>query len=347
MQIDKKIRRLDRSENKMEFKYSISILFSNLGYALKILAWILISLLLALALGAAIILPIWNNMTMISSIDFGGHVSAIKNSIETVWSGSQTIRAALADVITESRHFLGDIASVPAFATGLTFAVLFVYAFYCFVFGLSYYTISDIINKLMASNYRIGFASNLALNFKKACKYSAARLTISLPIDVIFFTIIAGILFGLFEHVGFFVIPILLIVGVLICSLRALLFAGWLPRMLFHPEEKVYTSFTRSLTYVKSNMGGLFKSYAVTFTIVYLLATAFAIPTGGLMSLILPSLYYFILRAIELIGYYKTKGLSFYTDATTVINTVEFGYRSEQQLQSVEEYNQESEENYL
>ena len=94
-------------------------------------------------------------------------------------------------------------------------------------------------------------------------------------------------------------------------------------------------------------MGGLFKSYVVTFTIVYLLATAFAIPTGGLMSLILPSLYYFILRAIELIGYYKTKGLSFYTDATTVINTVEFGYRSEQQLQSVEEYNQESEENDL
>lgn len=93
--------------------------------------------------------------------------------------------------------------------------------------------------------------------------------------------------------------------------------------------------------------GRTVQSYVVTFTIVYLLATAFAIPTGGLMSLILPSLYYFILRAIELIGYYKTKGLSFYTDATTVINTVEFGYRSEQQLQSVEEYNQESEENDL
>ena len=111
--------------------------------------------------------------------------------------------------------------------------------------------------------------------------------------------------------------------------------------MIFHPEESVYTSFTRSLTYVKSNVGGLFKSYAVTFTIVYLCTTTFAIPTGGLMTLILPSMYYFMLRAIELIGYYKTKGLSFYTDATTVINTVEYGFRAEQQS---DDYDYESQE---
>ena len=65
------------------------------------------------------------------------------------------------------------------------------------------------------------------------------------------------------------------------------------------------------------------------------------------MPIVMPALYYIMLRAIELVGSYKTKGLSFYTDATNVINTVEFGYRTEQQLQSVEEYNQEKEENDL
>lgn len=59
------------------------------------------------------------------------------------------------------------------------------------------------------------------------------------------------------------------------------------------------------------------------------------------MTLILPSMYYFMLRAIELIGYYKTKGLSFYTDATTVINTVEYGFRAEQQS---DDYDYESQE---
>lgn len=331
----------------MEFKYSISILFSHLSYALKVLLLILISLLLTFALGAAIILPIWKSMDMVSIATFPAHLDNILVSIKTVWTGSQTIRAALADVIVQGRYFLIDIVQYPTFAASLSCALIFVYAFYCFVFGLSYYTVSDILNKLMASNYKIGFASNLALNFKKACKFSAARLAITLPIDVLFFAIVASILFGLFPHVGFFVIPILLVIGVLICSLRSLLFAGWLPRMLFHPEEKVYTSFTRSLTYVKSNMGGLFKSYVVTYTIVYLFGTVFSIPTGGLMPIVMPALYYIMLRAIELVGYYKTKGLSFYTDATNVINTVEFGYRTEQQLQSVEEYNQEKEENDL
>lgn len=331
----------------MEFKYSISILFSHLSYALKLLLWILISLLLTFALGAAIILPIWKSTALLSIVNFPMHLENIVESIKTVWTGSQTIRAALANVIVEGRAFLADIVQYPSFAVCLSFALIFLYAFYCFVFGLSYYTVSDILNKLMASNYKIGFASNLALNFKKACKFSAARLAITLPIDVLFFAIVASVLFGLFPYIGFFVIPLLLVIGVLICSLRSLLFAGWLPRMLFHPEEKVYTSFTRSLTYVKSNMGGLFKSYVVTFTIVYLFGTVFSIPTGGLMPIVMPSLYYIMLRAIELVGYYKTKGLSFYTDATTVINTVEFGYRTEQQLQSVEEYNQEKKENDL
>lgn len=35
-----------------------------------------------------------------------------------------------------------------------------------------------------------------------------------------------------------------------------------------------------------------------------------------------------LLRTEELIGYYKAKGYRFYTDANTVINTVEFGYRN-------------------
>ena len=101
-------------------------------------------------------------------------------------------RQNVLDMIMEGRCFLVDIVQYPAFAASLSCALIFVYAFYCFVFGLSYYTVSDILNKLMASNYKIGFASNLALNFKIACKFSAARLAITLPIDVLFFVIVAS-----------------------------------------------------------------------------------------------------------------------------------------------------------
>lgn len=316
-----------------------------MGHAAKIFLWIVISLVLSLAIGVAIILPIWN--VLASSTDVSVYVNAIKDTLSTVWDGSNTVRSALAEMLHQVIDILGILAQNPGVTVGLVFACIFIYAFYCFVFGLSYYTNADIINNLMASNMRYGFASNMALNFKKCCRYSGARLTITLPIDLLFGAIMMSILFGTFDKIGFFVVPILLVVGITICSLRATLLAGWLPRMIFHPEESVYTSFTRSLTYVKSNIGGLFKSYAVTFSIVYVIATTLAVPTGGLMSLILPSMYYFMLRAIELIGYYKTKGFSFYTDATTVINTVEYGFRAEQQTEKFDFEGQEEDKKQI
>lgn len=313
----------------MEFKYSLSMLFSNMGYAVKIFLWILICVLITAAIGVAIVLPVWDAIN--ATTDVATHISALEEAVKSVWDGTNSMRGAFSVGMTEVQNVLADLGSNAGIATGLAFIGVFLYAFYCFLFGLSYYALADIINNIMASNLKFGLASNMALNFKKCVKYSLCRLVITLPIDLVFFTIIASIVFGLFRFIGFFVLPISLVVAIVICSLRATLFAGWLPRLLFHPEERVFTAFTRSLTYVKSNVSGLFKSYAVTFTIVYLFSTTFAIPTGGLMSIVLPSLYYFILRAIELIGYYKTKGFSFYTDATTVINTVEFGYRAEQQ----------------
>ena len=300
-----------------------------MGYAVKIFLWILICVLITAAIGVAIVLPVWDAIN--ATTDVATHISALEAAIKSVWDGSNSMRGAFSSGMTEVQNVLADLGSNAGITTGLAFIGVFLYAFYCFLFGLSYYALADIINNIMASNLKFGLASNMALNFKKCVKYSLCRLVITLPIDLVFFMIIASIVFGLFRFIGFFVLPISLVVAIVICSLRATLFAGWLPRLLFHPEERVFTAFTRSLTYVKSNVSGLFKSYAVTFTIVYLFSTTFAIPTGGLMSILLPSLYYFILRAIELIGYYKTKGFSFYTDATTVINTVEFGYRAEQQ----------------
>lgn len=313
----------------MEFKYSLSILFSNVGYAVRTFLWILLSLLLALGLGAAIVLPVWD--VLCATTDVGAYAMAIKDCLTGVWDGSQTIRFMLANIIDHLIDIVNALSQNVGAAVGLFFVGAFVYAFYCFVFGLSYYTLAYVINNLMASNMRVGFASAMALNFKKCVKYSAARLTITLPIDFVIVTVMASIVLGLFRCIGFFMVPIALVMGVVLCSLRATLLAGWLPRMLFHGEERVYTAFTRSLTYVKSNVAGLFKSYAITFALVYMFVTTLSVPTGGLLSIVLPSVYYFMLRAIELIGYYKTKGLSFYTDATTVINTVEFGYRDEQQ----------------
>lgn len=306
-----------------------------MGYVLKILVWILISLIITAAVGAAILIPIWNTLASTTSVE--AIAGGIFNTVSEIWTGGLNMRVAIYDIVPRVLDFLKAIASNPGVATGLAFAVVFLYMLYSFIMGLSYYTIGDIINKLMSANLRFGFASNMALNFKKCCRYSAARLVISLPIDLIAVAVGLALAYGLLSVVGVFTLAIMLVCGVLFFSLKALLFSGWLPRVLHHPEEKLFISFTRAFPFVKANLGGLFKSYVITFSCVYLLASAFTVPTCGLMLLLLPSIYYFLLRAVELVGYYKTKGYNFYADSTTVVDTVDFGFRLSNQEGSLNE----------
>lgn len=311
----------------MEFKYATSLLFSNMGYILKIFVWILICVLITAAIGSAILIPIGNLFASKTDVsDELDNLSAVANSFlhgeASIFDSAVGLRdgfVALINALT---------AHTSAFV-GLIFALIFLYLLYCFLVGMSYYPTADIINKLMSSNLRFGFASSLAANFKAACKFSFAKMLVALPIDVVIFFVVYGLLVGLSSLIGLFSLPIVLAVALTLCSLRATLFAGWIPRMLYNPDEKVFTAFSRSLTSVKTNFKGLFKAYAITFFVSYALIAGLSVPTFGLMSLVVPATYYFLLRCVELVGYYKTNAMCFYTDATTVINTVEFGYRKD------------------
>ena len=309
----------------MEFRYSLTILFSNMGYVLKIMVWILISMLITAAVGVAILLPIWN--ALVSATEVQTIANGILNTVTEIWNGGLHLRVAIYDIVPRVIDLLKEISTEAGLATGLAFSVVFLYMLYSFIMGLSYYTIADIINKLMSANLRFGFASNMALNFKKCCRYSFSRLIVSLPIDLLAVVVGVSMAYGLLSIVGVFSLAIMLIMGVLFFAGKALLFSGWLPRILHHPEERIFTSFSRAFPFVKANLGGLFKSYVVTFSCVYLLAAVFTVPTCGVITLLLPSIYYFLLRAVELVGYYKTKGFKFYADSSTVVNTVEFGFR--------------------
>lgn len=313
----------------MEFRNALTILFSNIGYVFKIMLWIIISLIITAAVGVAILIPLWKVFTATTAVL--PLVQDLQSTVVEVWTGSVNFRVAVFALVPQLVNILKELATNPGAMTGLVFTALLLYVIYSFVMGLSYYTIGDIINKLMASNLRFGFASNMALNFKKCCRYSFSRLLVSLPIDICCCVLGIFIAYGLFSVIKIFTLPVMLVIIVLFCSLRALLFSGWLPRTLHHPEERIFTSFSRAFTFVKSNLGGLFKAYFVTFSCVYLLASVLTVPTGGLIALVLPSIYYFLLRAVELVGYYKTKGYSFYVDGSTVVNTVEFGFRSSNQ----------------
>ena len=176
----------------------------------------------------------------------------------------------------------------------------------------------------------------MTLNMRKNLSYSLSRLLISFPIDVAFGIILASISLVFYQLIGFAAVPIMLVFSVVFLSLRAILFSGWLPRMLYHPEERPLTAFSRSLVYVKHSFVDLFKAYAIIFTVIDLIVYICTIPTGGLSIIVIVPTQYFLLRTVELIGYYKAKGLSFYVDGSTVVNTVDYGFRPDNQSEAGE-----------
>ncbi len=324
----------------MELKYGFSILFSNLGQTVKLIVWRLISMLITVGVASAILIPLWNVFS--NTTDMLLWVEAIKTAISEFLHGNSSIASLASNLPADVTSLIMSLTQNAGAFTGLIFGAIAIYFVYCFVLGLSYYPVADMINGRMSSNLKIGFASNMALNFKKAVRYSGARVIISLPIDILIATITGALTLGLFKVISVGVAPITLLVLLMFVTMRSMLFAGWLPRMIYHPEERVFINFARSLTSVKYNMRSLCKAYSVTFIISYVLGAVSLFPTCGLGLLVVPAVYYYILRAVELIGYFKLNGLSFYVDSTRVVDTVEFGYRrkNQEQIDTVEEVEQ-------
>lgn len=319
----------------MEFKYSMSLLFSNMGFVLKILLWVVICALIVSAIGAAVLIPTVNALAEDGAV--GESYAAIGDNISSLLDGSKNIGDFLRDVVTGFDSLLSAVLASQGLFTALVFICIALYVLYVFLVGICYYPIAYAANQLMSSNMHIGLASSIAMHLKKAVRFSAARLTVTVPVDALVTAVICVIAFGLWSVIGVFAFTLALAFGVFGFSARATLVSGWLPRMLFNKDENVYTAFSRSLRGVKLNFKGLIKSFVITYFATYMLVATCGIPTFGLVAIVVPSINYFLVRLIELVGYYKMNGMSFYTDAITVVDTVEFGYRTENQQSTDEE----------
>ncbi len=313
----------------MEIKYATSLLFSKLGYVAKILVWIFLCVLVTAAIGSAAVFPLINNY--LKYADVSNAYDALNTNGENFIHGKISPYEFVTGLSAGIKTLYGAVTNQSAMFVGLVFCIIFIYALYNFLKGLSYYPLADVINKSMSSNYRFGLASSMVANAKMACKFSLSKLMVSFPIDLLIFGILLGLSLAFTKLISFFGLAFVLLVGIVLCALRAVLFSGWLPRLLFKPDEKIYTSFTRSLPSVKANLKGMFKAHSCIFFFAYALVAGLTLPTFGLICFAVPSAYLYMVRSVELVGYYKTNGLCFYTDQATVINTVEYGYRQDNQ----------------
>ena len=325
----------------MEFKHSISILFSHPQYIIKIFIYLLLCVAIVAGITAAIVVPVYKHA--MTYADMAEIIDPIFNKIHEYLRGDIGLRGVMGQIVNSGEMYVRAVVDHPVGILASLLIPIGVYFLYSFLSGLCLYPLGYIINNLMSSNMKMPFASSFIINLKKSAEYSASKMLVLFPIDLIFVCAIIALGWGLRRVIGIFVMPIILLLALLVLSFRQLLTAGWMPRMLNHPEEKPLVAFKKSMPYLKMDSRGMMQGFIFTFVIAYGINSALALPTYGLIFIITPSLYYVLFRAIELVGYYKVKGLKFYTDASTVIDTTEYGYRKETQEQ-VEEIPQETPE---
>ncbi|MBO5983279.1 MAG: hypothetical protein J6Q06_05395 [Clostridia bacterium] len=321
----------------MELKHSVSFMIGNMGYLGKIFIWMLVCTLVVGGLAAAIYIPsgsaLAKNEEILVEID---HINVVVSQYLqdeiSLYEGVEDIEQHIVKIVNVLLSNAGAMA-------GFIIAAICLYCLYLFLTGISHYTIGYITNELMTSNTKYGFVAAMLKNIKTACRFSACKMLISCPLDLSIIAVICATGFGLLKVIGFPALAIALILGVCLFSLRAMLYAGWIPRILFNPEEKMFAALSRSLSSVKQNFGGFFKTFATIFFTAYGCISVLTVPTFGVVNLLVPSTYFFVLRSVELIGYYKLNGMSFYVDPRTVVNTIEYGYRKENQTEAVDEFN--------
>ena len=321
----------------MELKHSVSFMIGNMGYLGKIFIWMLVCTLVVGGLAAAIYIPsgsaLAKNEEILVEID---HINVVVSQYLqdeiSLYEGVEDIEQHIVKIVNVLLSNAGAMA-------GFIIAAICLYCLYLFLTGISHYTIGYITNELMTSNTKYGFVAAMLKNIKTACRFSACKMLLSCPIDLSIIAVICATGFGLLKVIGFPALAIALILGVCLFSLRAMLYAGWIPRILFNPEEKMFAALSRSLSSVRQNFGGFFKTFATIFFTAYGCISVLTVPTFGVVNLLVPSTYFFVLRSVELIGYYKLNGMSFYVDPRTVVNTIEYGYRKENQTESVDEFN--------
>lgn len=313
----------------MEFKQSTSILFSNFGLVFKLLLYVLIVMLIFVSLSSAIVIPVFRQITARESMEIllNNTAEHIQNFLSSNQSIIETYDLLVIDFKAILNNFLSSEGTIAIVCVGM----LLIYMLYKFLSALAFIPTSDILNNFMSSNLRYGFISNFAYNFRRSVKYSIWKVLITVPLDIVIVALLAVVFIGLWQIIKFFALPIILVLGIAMFSFKQTLFAGWIPRMLFNPDEKPLEALKKSYREMKDIRRSLFSAFTIVYFLYWAIIGTMTTATFGLMALITPSMNYVITRIVELVSYYKLKRLRFYTDANTVVDTVAVGIREEDQ----------------
>lgn len=302
----------------MSFKHSLSILTSRFSIVYKLLVFILIVTFLFSVLTVCAIYPtisgLRNNMNELALGE------AIDGYMHAALKGEPEVQAQAYEILSAKFDEATDIIQNNSLQINLSILwLVLLYLLYVVFFSWGQYCVSDVINHHMSSNSKFGFSSNLAVNFKKAMRYSLLYTAITIG-----FMIVVALLYWLSFATLFKVAPLVglasaVAIFVFAMAVRRALLFGWVPAMVADGLG-VIDGLKKGMSLLKQRFAYAFGLYLMYYIAWMGLAIAISVFTFFVGTLFAISISLALAQACDLVIYYRTVGKRYYIDVLNVVD---------------------------
>lgn len=302
----------------MSFKHSLSILTSRFSITYKLLAFILIITFLFSVLMVCAIYPTLSGLR--NSVNELGLSNAIKDYLREALRGEPEAQAQAYEVLSSKFDAAADAIQKNSLQINLSVVwLVLIYLLYVVFFSWGQYCVSDVINHHMNSNSKFGFSSNLAVNFKKAMRYSLLYTAITIG-----FMAVVALLYWLSFVTLFKIAPIVglgsaVVIFVVALALRRALLFGWVPAMVADGLD-VVEGLKKGMSLLKQRFAYAFGLYVAYYLSWFALVVGITVFTLGVGTLPAVAFSLALAQVCDLVIYYRTVGKRYYIDVLNVVD---------------------------
>ena len=317
----------------MEIRSSINILLSKFNVNYRVFLYLFVVTAIVLAIAVSVTVPVFNEVIKnpMTMERFG----EVTNTFVEFLRGQEPFSAVVGSGKVLYRTVI-DLMNATNATAVFWVTVIIVTFFIRLAMSFCYPAISDVISSFMSSNMSYGLMSNILKNFSICAKYAFFHTMLTMVTDFAIFFAIYGIVKLFLPLIGVFAFSIGLCVAVVLVALRLTFSSGVIPEMIVGGEKKYFGALKNGFLYMKKYFGKIFGANCIVMFVIYSLMMLMTLITFGVAFFVLGAMLVTYVHIIQLVFYYESKRMRYYTDAYTIVNTAPISERIDLQEELLE-----------
>ena len=179
--------------------------------------------------------------------------------------------------------------------------------------------VNQTINGYMSSLTKYGFTNSFVANFGKATILGLAKTITVLPLNLLIWFGSYFMMSALYAKIGVIAIILTLLLLIVLLSLKATLFSGWIPALLIH-DESVFVSLKKGISAVSKRFFRTLSSFLITIVSLFVINTFALVFTAGVGVIITLPITTLVLLILGEVMYFESLGMRYYVDGEHIIS---------------------------